>query len=107
MLTLAVNLLTGVVIARGLGVTGRGELTAILTVTQMVGWAFGLGCAEATAYYHARNRDTAGVVTAWLVVLVPAGILALVVGEVVLPTPCTPSRTRPSGWRGSSCSASS
>ncbi len=85
-LTLAVNLLTGVVIARGLGVTGRGELTAILTVTQMVGWAFGLGCAEATAYYHARNRDTAGVVSAWLVVLVPAGILALVVGEVVLPT---------------------
>jgi O-antigen/teichoic acid export membrane protein len=84
-LTLGVNLLTGVVIARGLGVSGRGELTAILTVTQMVGWAFGLGCAEAAAYYHARNRDTAGVVTAWLLVLVPAGILAVVVGEAVLP----------------------
>jgi O-antigen/teichoic acid export membrane protein len=84
-LTLAVNLLTGVVIARALGVSGRGELTAILTLTQMVGWAFGLGCAEATAYYHARNRDTAGVVTAWLFVLIPAGILAVVVGEAVLP----------------------
>lgn len=85
MLTLAVNLLTGVVIARALGVAGRGELTAILTLTQMVGWAFGLGCVEATAYWHARNRETAGVVTAWLFVLVPAGILAVVVGEAVLP----------------------
>ena len=84
-LTLGTNLLTGVVIARALGVSGRGELTAILTVTQMVGWAFGLGCSEAAAYHHARNRDTAGVVTAWLVVLVPAGILAVVVGEAVLP----------------------
>jgi O-antigen/teichoic acid export membrane protein len=84
-LTLAVNLLTGVVIARALGVSGRGELTAILTLTQMVGWAFGLGCAEATAYHHARNRDTTGVVSAWLLVLIPAGILAVVVGEAVLP----------------------
>jgi O-antigen/teichoic acid export membrane protein len=84
-LTLGTNLLTGVVIARALGVSGRGELTAILTVTQMVGWAFGLGCGEATAYYHARNRDTAGVVTAWLVVLLPAGVLAVIVGETILP----------------------
>jgi len=84
-LTLGMNLLTGVVIARALGVSGRGELTAILTVTQMVGWAFGLGCGEAVAYYHARNRDTAGVVTAWLVVLLPAGVLAVIVGEAILP----------------------
>jgi O-antigen/teichoic acid export membrane protein len=84
-LTLATNLLTGVVIARALGVEGRGELTAILTVTQIVGWAFGLGANEATAYYHARNRDTAGVVTAWLCVIAPAGLLAVIVGEAVLP----------------------
>lgn len=84
-LTLGTNLLTGVVIARALGVSGRGQLTAILTVTQMVGWAFGLGCNEATAYYHARNRDTAGVVTAWLIVLIPAGVVAVLVGELVLP----------------------
>jgi len=84
-LTLGMNLLTGVIIARALGVSGRGQITAILTVTQMVGWAFGLGCNEATAYYHARNRDTAGVVTAWLIVLIPAGILAAIVGELVLP----------------------
>jgi O-antigen/teichoic acid export membrane protein len=86
-LTLGTNLLTGVAIARALGASGRGEMTAILTVTQMVGWAFGLGCTEATSYYHARNRDrdTAGVVTAWILVLLPAGVLAVIVGEAVLP----------------------
>ena len=84
-LTLATNLVTGVIVARALGVSGRGELTAILTVTQLVGWAFGFGCNEATAYYHARHRDTAGVVTAWILLLVPAGLLAVVAGEAILP----------------------
>jgi O-antigen/teichoic acid export membrane protein len=84
-LSLATNLVTGVIVARALGLAGRGELTAILTLTQMVGWAFGLGCSEAAAYHLARNRDDGGVVSAWLLLLIPAGLLAVGAGELLLP----------------------
>jgi O-antigen/teichoic acid export membrane protein len=85
-LGLATNLVTGVVVARALGLAGRGELVAILTLTQMVGWTFGLGCNEAAAYHLARNRDDGGVVSAWLLILIPAGLLAVGAGELFLPS---------------------
>jgi O-antigen/teichoic acid export membrane protein len=84
-LTLATNVVTGVLVARALGTEGRGQLAAILTVTQLVGWAFTFGCAEAMSYRQARHRDNGGVVGAWLVLVVPAGLAAAAVGEAVLP----------------------
>ena len=84
-LTLGTNLVTGVVIARALGAEGRGALTAILTVTQMVGWAFALGCSEATAYRESRHGRNDGVLSAWLVLTLPAGLLAVGAGEALLP----------------------
>jgi O-antigen/teichoic acid export membrane protein len=85
-LTLGTNLVTGVVVARALGVAGRGELTAILTLTQMVGWAVGLGCSEAVSYHLARKWDDRGVVSAWVILVVLAGLLAVGAGELVLPS---------------------
>jgi O-antigen/teichoic acid export membrane protein len=84
-LTLATNLVTGVLIARALGTAGRGELTAILTVTQLVGWTFNLGCAEAMSYRQARYRDNSGVIGAWVVLVTVAGLAAAAFGEAVLP----------------------
>jgi O-antigen/teichoic acid export membrane protein len=84
-LTLATNLVTGVLVARALGASGRGQLIAVLTATQMVGWAFAFGCSEATAYREARHGRDDGVVSAWLVLSVPAGLLAVLVGEALLP----------------------
>jgi O-antigen/teichoic acid export membrane protein len=84
-LTLAMNVVTGVLIARALGTVGRGQLTAILTVTQLVGWAFNLGCAEAMSYRQARYRDNSGVLGAWIVLVVVAGVAAAAFGEAVLP----------------------
>jgi O-antigen/teichoic acid export membrane protein len=84
-LTLATNLVTGVLVARALGASGRGQLTAVLTATQMVGWTFAFGCSEATAYREARHGRDDGVVSAWLVLSVPAGLLAVLVGEALLP----------------------
>jgi O-antigen/teichoic acid export membrane protein len=82
---LAANVVTGVVVARALGASGRGQLAAILTVTQLVGWTCTLGCGEATAYHQARHRGSRGVVGAWLVLMLPAGLLAVLVGEALLP----------------------
>jgi O-antigen/teichoic acid export membrane protein len=84
-LTLATNLVTGVLVARALGPSGRGELIAVLTTTQMVGWALAFGCSEATAYRESRHGRDDGVVSAWLVLSVPAGIAAVVLGETLLP----------------------
>jgi O-antigen/teichoic acid export membrane protein len=84
-LTLATNLVTGVLVARALGASGRGQLIAVLTATQMVGWAFAFGCSEATAYRESRHGRDDGVVSAWLVLSVPAGLLAVIVGEALLP----------------------
>jgi O-antigen/teichoic acid export membrane protein len=84
-LTLATNLVTGVVVARALGTTGRGQLIAVLTVTQIVGWAFALGCSEATAYRESRHGRDDGVVSAWVVLSIGGGLMAVVVGEAVLP----------------------
>jgi O-antigen/teichoic acid export membrane protein len=85
-LGLAVTLLTGVLIARLLHANGRGELTAVLIAPQLLGWVFAMGCSQATAYHQARHPgDAASLFGTWLVLLVPLSLIALAVGEVVLP----------------------
>jgi O-antigen/teichoic acid export membrane protein len=82
-LTLAANMVTGVIVARGLGPSGRGQITAISMPPQLIGWIFAMGCAQATAYYVARHpEDTARLLSTWLAVLAPVGVLALVAGEL-------------------------
>ena len=54
---LAANLLTGILVARALGPQGRGELTAIMILPQLLGWVFAMGCGQAVSYRLARAPD--------------------------------------------------
>lgn len=85
-LTLMVNLLTGVLIARTLGADGRGALTAIITVPQMLAFIFAIGVSQAVAYRLAREPSAGGrLLTTWTVILLPLAALALAVGFLLLP----------------------
>jgi O-antigen/teichoic acid export membrane protein len=85
-LTLAVTLVSGVLIARVLGTVGRGELTAVLMAPQLLAWLFAMGCLQAIAYHHARfPRDGPRLLTTWLLILVPLSLLGVATGELVLP----------------------
>lgn len=86
-LTLGVTLVTGILIARHLGTSGRGELTAILTLTAMLGWAFAAGVGQSAQYQVAREPQTAGrLISSWLLIIVVLGALAALAGELLLPT---------------------
>jgi O-antigen/teichoic acid export membrane protein len=85
-LVLVANLVTGVIVARALGPDGRGELTAILIVTQMAGWIFSLGSTEGITFRLARHpEDGARLLGSWLAVSVPLSIAAIGGGELLLP----------------------
>jgi O-antigen/teichoic acid export membrane protein len=86
-LVLAANLVTGVIVARALGPEGRGELTAILILTQMAGWVFSLGGTEGITFRLARHpEDGARLLGSWLAVSLPLAIAAVGVGQLLLPT---------------------
>jgi enterobacterial common antigen flippase len=83
---LVVNLLSGIAIARALGPAGRGEIAAILLLTQLCVWFFSGGATEAVAYRLARNpADGPRLLGTWFAIGVPVGLLAIIVGEVALP----------------------
>jgi O-antigen/teichoic acid export membrane protein len=85
-LTLLVNVLTGVLIARALGTDGRGELTAILTLPATIGWIFAMGSLQAVSYHHARHPEDGGrLIASWLVMLLPLAAFAIVAGYLLLP----------------------
>jgi O-antigen/teichoic acid export membrane protein len=84
---LVTNLLSGVLVARVLGPSGRGELAAIIVMPNLIGWVFALGCLQATSYHQARvPRDAARLLSTWGVLLVPMSVVTLVIGEIALPT---------------------
>lgn len=81
-----VNLFGGLMIARLLGADGRGELTALLTMPQMLGWIFALGCTQAVAFHQARHPELGGhLLSTWLLILAPLALLAVLVGTLLLP----------------------
>lgn len=83
---LFMNLLTGIVIARALGPSGRGEIAAILLLGQIAGWIFSLGSTEAVSFRLSRNpAEGARLLGSWLFVSVPLTVLAIAVAELVLP----------------------
>lgn len=85
-LMLCLNVLTGIVTARTLKADGRGELAAILLWPQLLGWAFSFSMPPAL-FYHA-NKDPASrgsIVGAALAVTTVGGLVALCVGELVMP----------------------
>jgi O-antigen/teichoic acid export membrane protein len=83
---LVTNLVTGIIVARALGPTGRGEIAAILLVAQLCVWFFSGGATQAVAYRLARKpEDGPKLLATWLAIGVPFGVLAIIVGELALP----------------------
>ena len=86
-LTLVANLVSGVVIARALGPSGRGITVALATVIQLAGFLFALGVAQSLSYYIARRpQDGPRLLTTWTLMLIPLTAVAIAVTELLLPT---------------------
>lgn len=85
-MTMAVGLLTGILVARTLGPDGRGALAAVLTAPQVLGWLFGMGCGKAVTYALSRDPALGGrLLTTWALMLLPVAAVAVAVGEAALP----------------------
>jgi O-antigen/teichoic acid export membrane protein len=86
-LTLAANLVSGVIIARALGPDGRGISVALVTVAQLVGFLFAAGVAQSLSYFIARRPDDGPtLLTTWMLMLIPLTALAIGISQLLLPT---------------------
>ncbi len=84
--TMALGLLTGILVARTIGPEGRGALTAVLTTIQMLGWLFGMGCGKAVTYALSRDHSAGGrLLSTWVLILLPLAALAIGTGYLLLP----------------------
>jgi enterobacterial common antigen flippase len=84
---LALNLLTGIAIARALGPDGRGEIAAILILAQMAAWLFSLGSTQAISYRLSQRPEEGGsLLASWAVLTAAVALLAIAVVELALPT---------------------
>lgn len=86
-MTLAVNMLSGIMVARALGPDGRGALTAVITAPPVLGWLLAMGCGKAVTFFLTRNPTLgAQLFTTWLVFIIPIGAVAVTIGEIALPS---------------------
>jgi len=80
-LGLLASVVSGVVLARALGVDGRGAVSAVLVGPSLTTVVFAMGCSPAAAYHFARHpADGSRLFSTWLVMLVPL----IVIGSVAL-----------------------
>lgn len=85
-LILLVNMLTGVLTARYLGPSGRGEQTAMVSWSQFLAFSMSFGIPSALIYNAKKNPDEAGVLyRVALLIGLGFGIIAMTVGIFVLP----------------------
>lgn len=85
-LVLLINMLTGVLTARYLGPTGRGEQTAMMNWSQFLAFSMSFGIPSALIYNAKKNPDDAGVLYRMSLLLgVGFGIVAMIIGILVLP----------------------
>lgn len=83
---LLINTITGVIVARSLGPSGRGELTATLTVVTVAGWLAAMGARAAISYHQSQHPEHgARLMSSWLVATVPLSLVTLVLAEIFLP----------------------
>jgi O-antigen/teichoic acid export membrane protein len=83
---LVTNLVTGIIVARALGATGRGELAATLLIVQIAGWLFSMGSAEAVSFHQARKpEDGARLMTSWTLLTLPLMVVGVLASELLLP----------------------
>ena len=63
---LVANLVSGIVVARALGPSGRGITIALTTVSQLAGFLFAMGAAQSLSYFIARRpEDGPRLFTTW------------------------------------------
>ena len=85
-LTLVANLVTGVAMARALGPDGRGIAFALVTVSQLAGFALSMGVGQSLSYFIARRpEDGPTLLSTWVVMLLPLTALAIGITELLLP----------------------
>lgn len=85
-LILLVNMLTGVLTARYLGPSGRGEQTAMVNWSQFLAFSMSFGIPSALIYTAKKNPDEAGVLYRMaLMIGLGFGLIAMIVGITVLP----------------------
>lgn len=83
---LVTNLATGIIVARALGPSGRGELSATLLVVQVAAWIFSMGSAEAVSYHLSRNpEDGPRLMSSWLLLLIPLMLVGIALTALLLP----------------------
>jgi len=82
----ALNVVTGVLLARALGAEGRGELAAVIIWPSVLAGVGSLGLADAATFHAARRTAAATVVVGSAVALAVIQSLALVaVGGLIVP----------------------
>jgi O-antigen/teichoic acid export membrane protein len=82
---LLANLVSGVLIARALGPSGRGEIAAILMVA-LFPYLLTIGCQRAVAFHQARHPEDGGrLLTTWLLILTPFAVLCILALEALVP----------------------
>ncbi|MCR8635910.1 lipopolysaccharide biosynthesis protein [Paenibacillus radicis (ex Xue et al. 2023)] len=85
-LILGVNMLTGILTARFLGPTGRGEQTAMVLWSQFLAFSFTFGIPSALIYNVKKNmQDSAKLYTTALWMGLAAGTVAMAAGILFLP----------------------
>lgn len=57
--------ITGPILARALGTSGRGAVAAVLIPTQVLGWLLMFGIPQATAYYARMRQERQLVMSSW------------------------------------------
>lgn len=83
----ALNVLTGILLARALGPHGRGELTAVVLWPVLLATVGSLGVSEAATYYAARRTASPGTLIGTILALGAAQSAVLVlIGVIVVPT---------------------
>jgi O-antigen/teichoic acid export membrane protein len=84
--TLTINLGTGVMLARALDPSGRGEVTATLVIAQFLGWLVSIGARQAIAYRVAGDPTaTRRVLGTWMTILPLLAIVGAAAAELLLP----------------------
>ncbi len=84
---LGLNMVTGIMVARSLGPSGRGEIAAILILMQTVAWLASIGGRAAISFHQSRHPEHgAALIGSWLIVTLPLGLLAIGAAEFLLPT---------------------
>ena len=85
-LYLLLTLLTGAILSRSLGPSGKGVFTALTTTPLVLAWFFQIGSADAVSYFLALDpRKTRATLGGWLRALTGSLLLGAVVTALVAP----------------------